>query len=68
MDNGTALMLSMLFGSVGLGYLVYGKKQRKLIPALAGIGLCAFPYFITKVWAMLLIGAALMVVPWLMRE
>lgn len=66
MDTG-ALMLSMLFGSIGLGYFVYGKKQQKLIPAMAGIGLCIFPYFISNTWAMALIGAALTVVPWLIR-
>ncbi len=67
MDNGTTLLFSVLFGSIGLAYFVYGKKQQKLIPAIAGIGLCVFPYFISNTWAMFLIGAALAVVPWLIR-
>jgi hypothetical protein len=61
------LMSSMLFGSIGLGYFVYGKKQQKLIPAMAGIGLCVFPYLISNTWVMVLIGVALMVVPWVIR-
>ena len=66
MDTGS-LMFSMLFGSIGLGYFVYGKKQQKLIPAVAGIGLCVFPYFISNAWAMALIGAALTIAPLLIR-
>jgi len=61
------LMFSMLFGSIGLGYFVYGKKQQKLIPAMVGIGLCVFPYFISNVWVMALIGAILTIVPWVIR-
>ena len=68
MDTGTSLLFSVIFGSLGLGYFVYGKKQRKLIPSLAGIGLCVFPYFISNVWAMVLIGAVLTVAPWLIRS
>ncbi len=67
MFTGTTLLFSVLFGSLGMAYLVYGKKQGEIVPALAGIGLCAFPYFISNVWAMLLVGAALAVVPWLIR-
>ena len=67
MDTGTTLLFSVLFGSIGFAYFVYGKKQQELIPALAGIGLCAFPYFISNTWAMVLIGAALALAPWLIR-
>lgn len=61
------MVFSMLFGSIGMGYLAYGKKRQELIPALAGIALCAFPYFISSIWPMVLIGAALTVAPWLIR-
>ena len=30
MDIGTTLLFSTLFGSIGLGYFMYGKKQQKL--------------------------------------
>jgi len=29
MDIGTTLMLSILFGSIGAGYFLYGKKQQQ---------------------------------------
>jgi hypothetical protein len=67
MDTGTTLIFSVLFGSIGLGYLAYGKKQQKFIPAMAGLMLCVLPYFISNVWAMVGVGAALIIVPWLVR-
>jgi hypothetical protein len=44
MDIGTILMLSILFGSIGAGYFLYGKKQRQVVPLLTGIALCVYPY------------------------
>ncbi len=61
------LIFSVIFGSIGLGYFIYGKKQGKLIPLVAGIGLCVFPYFISNVYAMVVIGIILVIVPWLIR-
>jgi len=37
MDIGTTLMLSILFGSIGAGYFIYGKKQQQCVPLLTGI-------------------------------
>lgn len=65
--SGTTLLFSVIFGSIGVAYLMYGKKQQELIPAVAGIGLCAFPYFISNIWAMVLVGAALAAAPWFIR-
>ncbi|MBU1568203.1 MAG: hypothetical protein KJ630_21590 [Proteobacteria bacterium] len=38
MDAST-LIWWVIFGSIGLGYFVYGKKQRAVIPLFSGIGL-----------------------------
>ena len=43
MDIGTILMLSVLFSSIGVGYSLYGKKQRQVVPLLTGIALCVYP-------------------------
>lgn len=61
------LWWGLLFGSIGLGYFIYGKRQRAPIPLVCGIGLMLFPYVVTNGWAMVLVGAALMAVPWLVR-
>jgi hypothetical protein len=64
MDFGTTLIFSILFGSIGMGYFVYGKKQQAAIPLIAGIVLCIFPYFVSNVYIMVLVGIVLTVLPW----
>jgi hypothetical protein len=64
MDFGTTLIFSILFGSIGMGYFVYGKKQQAAIPLIAGIALCIFPYFVSNVYLMVLAGIVLTVLPW----
>ena len=62
-----SLVWGMLFGAIGMGYFVYGKRQSALLPLFCGIGLMVFPYFVTGTLWMLLVGAALMAVPWYWR-
>lgn len=64
MDFGTTMIFSILFGSIGMGYFVYGKKQQTAAPLIAGIGLCIFPYFVANVYLMVLVGIVLIVLPW----
>src|SRR2546421_6458015 len=67
MDIGTTLLFSTLFGSIGLGYFMYGKKQQKLVPLVAGIVLCAYPYFMSNVYALVGVGIVVTAVPWFLR-
>lgn len=67
MFNSTSILIGVLFGSVGMGYLVYGKKQRKGIPLLSGIALCIFPYFVTNIFIAFILGIVLMVLPFFIR-
>jgi hypothetical protein len=57
----------MIFGAIGMGYFVYGKGNARLVPLLSGLGLCAFPYFISSFTAMIVVGVALTVVPYFFR-
>jgi hypothetical protein len=66
MEMGTSLMLSMLFGAVGVGYFMYGKKRQNAITMLSGVALCVFPYFVSNAVASLLIGLVLTVLPWVL--
>jgi len=59
----TSLLWGLLFGSIGMAYFVYGKKQGRGVPLLSGIALMAFPYFVTNSILILLIGLALMAAP-----
>ena len=62
------LIFAVLFGSIGVGYFIYGKKQQRLVPLIAGVGLCAFPYFIHNLYAIVIVGTVLTAAPWLLRE
>lgn len=64
MDFGTTLIFSILFGSIGMGYFVYGKKQQAMVLLIAGVVLCVFPYFVSNLYLMLLVGIVLTVLPW----
>jgi len=63
-----ALFLSVLFGSIGVGYFVYGRKQKRMVPLLAGLGLCGFPYLVSGTALTVLIGVVLLALPWFLRD
>jgi len=67
MDNTTQIMLGVLFGGIGLGFFLYGKKQKAIVPLMAGIGLIVFPYFVSNVYALIAVGIALIVLPYFVR-
>jgi hypothetical protein len=62
------LMLSMLFGAVGMALFIYGKKSGRLPHLGAGIALMTCPYFITNLIAMTSICIILAIVPFFMPE
>ena len=61
------LFWGSVFGSIGLGYFVYGKRQSAVVPLVCGLLLMVFPYFIETTWLLVLIGAALAAVPYFVR-
>ena len=67
MNSISTLMWGIIFGSIGLGFLVYGKKRKALIPILSGIGLMVFPYFISNIYIMILSGIVLVALPYFVR-
>ena len=67
MDITTWLIIGVITGSVGTGYFVYGKKQGKLGPMLAGAALCFYPYFTSDLWVTILVGVVLMAAPFVLR-
>jgi hypothetical protein len=57
----------LLFGSVGLGFFVYGKKQKAVVPLICGLALMIYPYFISNTILLVAIGAALIALPYFVR-
>ena len=68
MDSSAALMWSVVFGAFGMGYFVYGKKQKRFVALLAGIALIVYPYFVANLYLLIAIGLGLMALPFLIRE
>ena len=66
--NQTTLIIGLIAGSVGMGYFVYGKKQGRLIPMLAGAGLFAMPYIISNVLILSLVCAGLCIMPFVIKS
>jgi len=60
----SSLMWGLLFGSVGLGFFLYGKKQSAVVPLVCGLALMALPYFISNTVLLVAAGAALMAIPY----
>ena len=67
MANEAALLWGVVFSAVGLAYFVYGKKQQRFIPLFCGIGLMAFPYFVSNTILLVVVGVVLSVIPYLFR-
>jgi len=61
--SGWALAWGLLFGVVGMIYVRWGKRESELLPLVCGVGLLAYPYFISSSWAMAVIGLVLTVIP-----
>jgi hypothetical protein len=67
MPEPTYLAISLVFSSIGLGYFIYGRKQKHKVAFYAGVGLMVFPYFVTGTVGMITTGALLMLTPKLMK-
>lgn len=67
MDSTALLVWAMVFGAIGFGFFIYGKRQKAVVPLMTGIALFIFPYFVTNVYVLVLLGFALMAVPYFVR-
>lgn len=65
--NEAWLLWGLLFGSVGLGFFLYGKKQRAVVPLVCGLVLMIFPYFISNTILLVAIGIVLIAIPYFVR-
>jgi hypothetical protein len=54
------LALNLLLGVFGLAYFVYGKKNGAIVPLVGGVDLMIFPYFISGLFPLILVGLILL--------
>lgn len=62
------LLWGVLFGSIGFGYFLYGKKQRAIVPFLCGLVLMVIPYFISNTALLVLTSTVVAAVPYFVRS
>ncbi|ENX13014.1 hypothetical protein F895_02742 [Acinetobacter sp. CIP 64.2] len=65
--NATQLFLGVIFSSIGLGYFMYGKKQKMTVPLVCGLVLMLFTYFIDSNTVIGIIGVILSIIPYFLR-
>jgi hypothetical protein len=65
MPSATSLFFGIMAGAIGLAYFIYGKRQARAIPMVAGIVLCIYPYFTDSLLWLTVIGLALAAAPFL---
>jgi len=67
MGSVSELLWGVLFGSVGLGFFVYGKKQTLIVPLVCGLTLMVYPYFMPNAVVLVLVGLVLVATPYFFR-
>jgi hypothetical protein len=64
----TYLLVSLLFGMVGMALFMYGKKAQRIPHLMAGVALMTCPYFITNVIAMMSVCIVVAVMPFVLPQ
>lgn len=67
MENTSLLIWGMLFGAIGLGFFLYGKKQKAAVPLAVGIALFVLPYFTGNLYILIAGGSLLILLPYFIR-
>ncbi|MCL5096387.1 MAG: amino acid transport protein [Candidatus Omnitrophica bacterium] len=61
LSNTNLLLASLIWGSIGIGYFIYGKRQQSIVPWIGGLLMIVASYFASSALVMSLICLALMV-------
>jgi len=63
----SSLLWGLLFGSIGLGFLIFGKRQKQVVPFACGVALMIVPYFVSSNLLLVVLGSALVAFPYFVR-
>ena len=64
-----SLIASLIWGAVGMGFFIYGKKQQSMVPLFGGLLVIGVSYFIDSALYMSLAALGLIAgVFWLKRQ
>ena len=62
------MMVAFLFGTIGLGMFIYGKKSSRLVPLGVGLALMIVPYFLPNLILLLVVCGGLSVLPLVIHD
>ncbi|HET7930752.1 MAG TPA: hypothetical protein VFL63_05130 [Rhodanobacteraceae bacterium] len=68
MPSPASLFWGMLFGAIGVGYFIYGKRQSMIMPLVCGGALVVYPWFVSSVLWTIIVGIVLMAIPYFIRH
>ncbi|MFE8070071.1 hypothetical protein QQM79_03345 [Marinobacteraceae bacterium S3BR75-40.1] len=63
MNDVNTLVAGIMFGSIGMAYLVYGVKRRRNVALVCGILLSTVPWFVPILALNVFLGVLLVIVP-----
>jgi hypothetical protein len=67
MTSVAGMLWGVLFSSIGLGFFMYGKKQKASVPFICGIALMVCPYFVTNTLMLVLVSLVLIATPYFIK-
>ncbi len=60
------LYFSIVVSALGMAYIVYGRRQAKIVPVIAGVLLCLYTYFVDGWLWLCILGASLALAPFIL--
>ena len=60
------LYFSIVTSALGMAYIVYGRRQSKIVPVVAGVVLCFYTYFVDGWLWLCIVGAAFALAPFVL--
>jgi len=61
------LFTGMIFGLIGIGYFIYGKKRQRMALLFAGIALNVVPILVTNIYVLVITGIILIILPYFVK-
>ena len=58
----------IIFGAIGFGVFIYGKKERSVKPLVVGIALMGYPYFVNNTFWLYAVGVGLCLLLYFWRD
>jgi hypothetical protein len=62
------IIIGIITGAVGMGYIVYGKRRGELLFIASGAVLIIYPYFIIDILLSLVTGIILAFLPFVLKR